>query len=244
LQGRADYPLAPDEYAAFTMPLLRMLAFAPEASGQPRRAVQPASVRQSASPAASKPAPVERTSAAVVAREPSAAPVVVRPPVSEAPVVATGAQNADNARNIDWTDLLSQLKLGGMARMLAQHSELASCDAGRMELRVPEAHRHLLEKPYRDKLQSAVEEHFGRRVRLEFTLGEATGNTPAERADQVRQERQRGAIAAIDRDPFVRELVENFDARVIDESIRPLEGEPAHDTAPIAKAQPEAPDSR
>jgi DNA polymerase III subunit gamma/tau len=246
LQGRADYPLAPDEYAAFTMPLLRMLAFAPEVSGQPRRAVPPTPVSQPASAArpAAKPAPVERTSAAVAAREPSAPPAVVKPVVNVAPVVTKSAQSADSVRDIDWTDLLTHLKLGGMARMLAQHSELVSYDADRMELRVPEAHRHLLEKPYRDKLQSAVEEHFGRRVRLEFTLGEATGNTPAERADQVRQERQRGAIAAIDRDPFVRELVENFDARVIDESIRPLEGEPAHDTAPTAKAQPEAGDPR
>ena len=129
-----------------------------------------------------------------------------------------------------------------MARMLAQHSELMGHDADRMELRVPEAHRHLLEKPYRDKLQGAVVEHFGRRVRLDFTLGEATGNTPAERADQERQLRQRGAIEAIDRDPFVRELVENFDARVIDESIRPLDGESAHDASPRAEAQPGAGD--
>jgi DNA polymerase III subunit gamma/tau len=99
--------------------------------------------------------------------------------------------------NVDWHELVGQLKLGGMARMLAQHCEIAGHDANRMELRVHEAHRHLLEKPYRDKLQSAVEEHFGRRVRLEFTLGEATGNTPAERADQERQTRQRGAIEAI-----------------------------------------------
>jgi len=225
---------------------LRMLAFTPEVSGEPRRTLQPAPVRHPA-PAtapASKPAPVERTSAAIAAREPSAAPPVVSPVISATPVVSKSAQNADGARSIDWTDLLSKLKLGGMARMLAQHSELVGYDADRMELRVPEAHRHLLEKPYRDKLQSAVEEHFGRRVRLEFTLGEATGNTPAERADQVRQERQRGAIAAIDRDPFVRELVENFDARVIDESIRPIEGEPAHDPAPVAKTQPEAGDPR
>ena len=32
LQGRSDLPLAPDEYAGFTMPLLRMLAFAPQGS--------------------------------------------------------------------------------------------------------------------------------------------------------------------------------------------------------------------
>ncbi len=30
-------------------------------------------------------------------------------------------------------------------------------------------------------------------------------------------------MQAIDKDPFVRELVENFDAHVVDESIRPLD---------------------
>jgi len=81
-------------------------------------------------------------------------------------------------------------------------------------------------------------------VRLEFTLGDATGNTPAERADQERQTRQRGAIEAIDRDPFVRELVENFDARVIDESIRPVEGDGALDAAAQTNVRPEAGGSR
>ena len=34
---------------------------------------------------------------------------------------------------------------------------------------------------------------------------------------------RQAAVQSIDRDPFVRELVENFDARVVDESIRPLD---------------------
>ena len=91
-----------------------------------------------------------------------------------------------------------------------------------MHLQVPEMHRHLLEKPYRDKLQAALEEHFKRRVRVEFSLGQPTGQTPAELEDRARQVRQEAAVQAIDKDPFVRELVENFDARVVDESIRPL----------------------
>ena len=248
LQGRADFALAPDEYAAFTMPLLRMLAFAPETSGQPRLAGQPtpASHPTPTRRPASQSAPVERTSVPPAARgqlptaQPAPPSARTRGPSSPQPELAVGP----SGQGIDWQDLIAQLKLGGMARMLAQHSELMTHDADRMELRVPEAHRHLLEKPYRDKLQSAVEEHFGRRVRLEFTLGEATGNTPAERADQERQARQRGAIEAIDRDPFVRELVENFDARVIDESIRPVEGEVALDPSAQANARPEASGSR
>jgi DNA polymerase-3 subunit gamma/tau len=115
-----------------------------------------------------------------------------------------------------------------MACMLAEHSELVGCDGERLELSVPEAHRHLLEKPYRDKLQAALEGRYGRKLRLEFALGASSGNTPAEQEDQERQERQRRAIETIEGDPFVRELVENFDARVADDSIRPVESGESH----------------
>ncbi|WP_255992195.1 DNA polymerase III subunit gamma/tau [Chitinolyticbacter albus] len=42
LHGRRDLPLAPDEYAGFSMTLLRMLAFAPAEPGQISRASSPA----------------------------------------------------------------------------------------------------------------------------------------------------------------------------------------------------------
>jgi DNA polymerase-3 subunit gamma/tau len=249
LQGRADFAVAPDDYAAFTMPLLRMLAFTPGSPGEPRPASEAAPARQTqtVSRTPSKAARVEHATAAPVfqpSAEAAHAPTAAATERPAADPVAPESFTPTPGEKLDWLALIAGLKLGGMARMLAQHSELIAHDADRMELRVPEAHRHLLEKPYRDKLQGAVEEHFKRRVRLEFTLGEATGNTPAERADQERQTRQRDAIAAIDRDPFVRELVEDFDARVIDESIRPLEAEPTHDASHLAQAPPEAGDSR
>jgi DNA polymerase-3 subunit gamma/tau len=196
VQGRADLNLAPDEYAGFTMALLRMLAFVPAGSGEGR-------VERLRAPAA----------AAAGAQAPSGLPT--RP----APAGAAASPAIS-----DWRELVTRLKLGGMARMLAQHSEIASLNADRLELRVPEAHKHLLDKPYRDKLQAALEEHLGQRLKLDFVLGQAAGMTPAEQEDKERQARLQQAVQAIDGDPFVRELVENFDARVVDESIRPLDG--------------------
>jgi DNA polymerase-3 subunit gamma/tau len=61
-------------------------------------------------------------------------------------------------------------------------------------------------------------------LRLEVTIGAAAnGGTLAEREDRERTARQAHATESIERDPFVRELVENFDARVVDSSIRPLQ---------------------
>lgn len=45
LQGRSDLPLAPDEYAGFTMTLLRMLAFTPKGDDKPVRDASPSDAK-------------------------------------------------------------------------------------------------------------------------------------------------------------------------------------------------------
>ncbi|HSD42516.1 MAG TPA: DNA polymerase III subunit gamma/tau [Burkholderiales bacterium] len=51
LHGRQDLPLAPDEYAGFTMTLMRMLAFAPDAAERPKpAALASAGARSTAAP--------------------------------------------------------------------------------------------------------------------------------------------------------------------------------------------------
>jgi DNA polymerase-3 subunit gamma/tau len=61
-QGRADIVLAPDEYAGFTMTLLRMLAFAP-AEGE--RTAEPSSGRNGSTQAAPRPMIESKTASAV-----------------------------------------------------------------------------------------------------------------------------------------------------------------------------------
>ncbi|MBX9630112.1 MAG: DNA polymerase III subunit gamma/tau [Burkholderiales bacterium] len=198
LRGRGDLPLAPDEYAGFTMTLMRMLAFLP-ASGEGGGA------RPQSRPAMAA-APTRSTPLRAAEPTPAATPGSPRKLAPEA-----------------WPDTVAQLKLGGMARMLAQHCALQSFTDGRMQLIVPEAHKHLLDAAYREKLKAALEERFGP-LRLDVSVGQAAdGGTLAEREDRERVERQTRATESIERDPFVRDLVENFDARVIDGSIRPLQ---------------------
>lgn len=123
----------------------------------------------------------------------------------------------------DWPAFVRSLRMGGMAGMLAQHSELAACAGGRLELRVPEAHKHLMEKAYQEKLRAVLKDRFGSALRaVEITVGSAGGSTPAELDARDREARQAEAIAAIEGDPFVRELVEDLGGRIVPESIRPL----------------------
>jgi DNA polymerase-3 subunit gamma/tau len=199
IHGRRDLGLAPDEFAGFTMTLMRMLAFLPVEPGKPVPAASPGSARPVANPPAS-----------AGAATPQAPEAIGRPAVNAEQELA------------DWRTLVGRIKVGGMARMLADHCEFRSLDGDRLELAVQEAHKHLLEKVYTDKLQGALADYFGRKLRLRISTG-GTGNTPAEIDNQERQAKLAKAIESIDTDPFVRELVENFDARVKDSSIKPIQ---------------------
>jgi DNA polymerase-3 subunit gamma/tau len=212
LHGRRDLGLAPDEYAGFTMTLMRMLAFVPSdpAGGQPRE-TPPAAVR----------APARGAGPATSALDRTTADRATAPP---APRAAAAAPSGDAMQSElgDWRTLVGRIKVGGMARMLADNCEFRGLDGDVIELAVPEAHKHLLEKAYTDKLQAALGEYFGRRLRLRIAAG-GSGNTPAAIASQERQVQLDKAIEAIDTDPFVRELVENFDARVNESTIKPVQ---------------------
>ncbi|MEK7768641.1 MAG: DNA polymerase III subunit gamma/tau C-terminal domain-containing protein, partial [Pseudomonadota bacterium] len=218
LHGRSDLSLAPDEYAGFTMTLMRMLAFMPgdaAAGGARKTDTVTGTVSTKQPPAVIRQAPS-------VTPQPATVPGAV--PVAAAPVTATpGATATATPFDGDWPALASQLKLSGMTRMLAQNCEVKNFSADGIELCVPEPHRHLLEKAYQDKMKAALSEYYGKPVRLKFSVGSITGMTPAELENREKQAKQSQAIAAIETDPFVRELVENFDAKLIASSIKPIQ---------------------
>ena len=123
----------------------------------------------------------------------------------------------------DWNDLVKRLPLAGMERMLAHNCELVSWQEGRVELIVPHAQRHLNDRAYQDRLRLALEKHIGHKVKLEISVGPGSGNTLAEIRDVESQQRFTAAAAAIDGDPFVRDLIDNFDARVLPSSVKPAQ---------------------
>jgi DNA polymerase-3 subunit gamma/tau len=137
------------------------------------------------------------------------------------PAAAPAAGPKKNRDDGDWQQVVERLGLTGMARVLAQHCELVTRDAARVELRIAQTHQHLLEGPFQERLKGALQQYFGSPLRLAIQVAADAGGSPAAIADRDRRERQEQAIAGIERDPFVRELVESFDARVNESSIKP-----------------------
>ena len=203
LHGRNDLHLAPDEYAGFTMTLLRMLAFAPGTATTEAPAPRPAPLAAGRPARASSPAPGRVTETATPAA------VVSQAASTLAPIEFDG----------DWPALVSRLKVSGLVKELAQRSELVSVQGDHFRLRAPL--KTLIEAGTVDKLKAALAVAMGRPVRVTADIGSTTGPTAAGVAAQASAERQRQAEESIYGDPFVRELIDNFGAAVDPASIRP-----------------------
>jgi DNA polymerase-3 subunit gamma/tau len=199
LHGRRDLPLAPDEYAGFSMSLMRMLAFRPVQAGTAGAA-----------------APAKKKPDAAAAR--GAAPAAGGGTSAGAAVQAAGSGQAFDG---DWPRLATQLKVSGVARQLAQQSELRSFDGESMELGLAFSAKHLADRNYQDKLRAALQAHFGRPVALKIAIGEIGGNTAAVQAHSERQARQGKALEAIHGDAFVRDMMDTFDATIVNDSVKP-----------------------
>jgi DNA polymerase-3 subunit gamma/tau len=226
LNGRRDLPYAPDEFSGFCMTLLRMLAFAPGAAAVSDR---PAAVRatpaarvEPASPAAAPkasppPAPVAVPRAETVPAE------RVTPPETAAPVAPPLQAREPEPRGAwDWLAVVAELRLGGMAKMLADHCELVSQAGDAVTLRVGEAHKHLLDRAYQDKLVGALRDKYGAPLQVSFEIGAAAEQTPQQVRTRIKEARHAEAVAAIEADPFVRELVDQFGAQIDTSTIQPL----------------------
>jgi DNA polymerase III subunit gamma/tau len=218
--GRRDLALAPDEFAGFTMALMRMLAFRIDSGST--RAVRSSTTT---SVAAQLPdAEVAPLPAAPRGRISASQPATADALALEEPAFAAEHTSREFAAfDGNWLGLVGRLKLGGMAGMLAQHCELKSHDGNRIELVVLEEHRHLAEKQFVDKLEQALRGTLGVATELRLSIGPVAGNSLAAIGERERQERQAGAVEAIEKDDFVRDLVERFDARLIESSIRPIQ---------------------
>lgn len=104
LHGRAELGLAPDEYAALTMVLLRLLAFKPAATGSAEKKTLKSAAEAKLQPASAAPArPADRPPAAIlptVAAPVADAPTPVAPPLARqavAPVATPVPVRAESA---------------------------------------------------------------------------------------------------------------------------------------------------
>jgi DNA polymerase-3 subunit gamma/tau len=190
--GRRDLEWAPDEFAGFSMTLLRMLAFTPEVG------------------AAST---ADRESGQGGARR---SPPTATAPARPTPVAGSPAR-LETTGELDWMALTNRLT--GGAKQLAAHCTVLELTPQLLRLRLPEAQKPLLES-FGDKLRATLRERLGERMRIEFEFGDTAGAAPVQVAAREQARRMADAEAAIAADPFVQTVLRQCDAKVT--QIKPL----------------------
>ena len=238
LHGRTELGLAPDEYAALTMVLLRLLAFKPKAH-------QAQEVQQVQAPAAQKKtlATAPPSAAAAQPATSSAAPLAVGKPAVELPASDTRMAPIQ-VKNLPvrqaseptertapkvlvvteeghfWAQTVRQLvaseAVTALVRELALQSQLIARDTDQWHLRIDS--ESLNQGTARERLQAALNSA-GYAVKLVVEIGKVT-DSPAQRNAADLAEKQKAAEDLIHSDPMVQAMVENFGAKIVPGTIK------------------------
>ena len=208
--GRRDLYLAPEEFAGFTMTLLRMLSFAP----------QEAIASKVISPQ-KKEIPINVIKPEIISKPNQVSPdaLEIKKKIEVIDEIKDEETKETLIFNGNWRELVDQLKLG-LVKALAQQSELVSFKNNEMILSIADEHKHLLNETYQKKLESSLSEHFNQRIKL-VILQKGANNSPLKQKQEERSTLMKDTEEAILQDQFVQSLLTEFNAEIIPSSIKP-----------------------
>jgi DNA polymerase-3 subunit gamma/tau len=201
--GRRDLPLAPEPRIGFEMTLLRLLAFRPMTSSEELLA----------------------TVSEAVAPAPRRAPIA-----SSAPDPRHIERSAERPASVadDWQQMLAQLGISGAAHQLGANCSWVGREADVVRLRLDKRSEALRTPSTEERLAQAVAKYLGSAVRLvierdEAEVADAIGpaDTPARRDALSREQEIAQARAALDADPAIRALKEQFGASLQANTVKP-----------------------
>ena len=213
LHGRAELGLAPDEYAALTMVLLRLLAFKPNAAPN-HQATLATAEKKTLTTATPSPAPVAKPAAPIEVKT-----LAVREASEPSQRAAPRAVVLSEEGHF-WTETIRSLiaaeSINALVRELALQSQLIGRDTGQWQLRIES--ESLNQGPARDRLQTALQS-LGHTVKLVVEIGKVT-DSPAMRNAAALAEKQRAAEDLIQSDPLVQNMIQEFGAKIVPGSIK------------------------
>ena len=218
LLGLRDLEIAPDPRSGFEMTLLRMLAFAPKPdSTVPPRAAQSLSSLGDSAAAAKNPdvsvAEPESSGPEALQRVAHSTPAAPAPQPEVVEPVLEGFV-ADAQLLSRWYEWVEQIKLSGVAKMIAEHAVLKTLQLPKVALVLSDEHDTLLNEAQRSGLARALAELLGEEVELEVEIGPIASETPNQLKARLAQERQSDAEAALQQDTVVQNLLSEFGGKI------------------------------
>jgi DNA polymerase-3 subunit gamma/tau len=168
---------------------------------------------------------LEMTLLRMLAFRPAGVPVISKAKADTPQAVGTESSPAaaSAAEGEEWHGLLPRLDLSGPVRELARNIQLESRSGDRWQFLISDSVRHLGSASLVQKLQSALASQLGHPVSLALHTASEPVPTPAVLGEQATLEKLSDAERAIEQDPTVQALKERFGARLIEDSVQPLQ---------------------
>ena len=133
----------------------------------------------------------------------------------DSPIIEASAPVISADSDIErWYTLVDQLSLGGVAKMIAEHSIPTSLGESEVILLLSREHDMLLNDAQVKNLQRGLSELLSSDLNVSVVAGEPGTETPAQRKVRLRAERQAEAEAAMREDETVRSVIADFDGKL------------------------------
>ncbi len=202
LIGLRDLDLAPDPQSGFEMVMLRMLTFKPDDGAIPAQGHNVVNIANDNK---------------VIYQQ--VAVDVDNAGIKETVIKQKSEQLIDN----NWSKIVVAMKIRGMTRELANNCVLESMDDKVCTLILDPGHKQLISPRSEEKLQQAIQVYCAKPIKLTIKTDQVKHATPAQKIAQQRDDKQQAAIDVINRDENVQLLKDQFDARVLPGTIKPIE---------------------
>ncbi|QPN43951.1 DNA polymerase III subunit gamma/tau [Priestia aryabhattai] len=124
---------------------------------------------------------------------------------------------------LQWLELFPQLPVSGMTGNIAANCTLMAADGDDWLLHLDPGQGALFNATQQRRLNEALNQHLGRTLNLRIELILPEQETPAQAASRKRAERQQDAVASIEQDPLIQQMIKQFGATVRQDTIEPVE---------------------
>jgi len=135
---------------------------------------------------------------------------------------AVATKDSDESTG-DWSSLQASLKLTGAAREFARNLQLESADDKCWKFLVPDTLKHLGSETVVQSLQSALSSRLGHVVMLDLHTATEPLKSVAAATERAEIKRISEAERAIEEDSTVQEIKKKFGAKIVPDSIQPLQ---------------------
>lgn len=122
-----------------------------------------------------------------------------------------------------WLEIFPELKLTGITGSIASNCTLVAMNDTEWQLQLDPQQQALFSDNQKKRISDAINQYLGNNVNLKIDIQTPAQETPAQREQRNRYEKQKSAEQSIYNDPLIQQMLEQFSATIHTESIKPLQ---------------------